>query len=154
MSGRIVAAMSGGVDSSVAAALLAAARAIGGSEVVGVWMRLSPDEGEGYEDWYLVEGWPQLGELNAAAVDARRRAHHDRAASMVGEGWGGVYAHVGGPAAIPEEPSWVAKRPGQPLEEIVAPLAASAPIWRRQLVLGPAPEICVGAAGGARRRIA
>jgi tRNA-specific 2-thiouridylase len=44
---RIVAAMSGGVDSSVAAALVA--REHGGDEVVGVWMRLHPDGGEGYE---------------------------------------------------------------------------------------------------------
>jgi tRNA-specific 2-thiouridylase len=45
---RIVAAMSGGVDSSVAAAMLA--RAAGtADEVVGVWMRLHPDGGEGYE---------------------------------------------------------------------------------------------------------
>ena len=44
---RIVAAMSGGVDSSVAAALLA--REAGEDEVVGVWMRLHPDGGEGYE---------------------------------------------------------------------------------------------------------
>jgi tRNA-specific 2-thiouridylase len=44
---RIVAAMSGGVDSSVAAALLA--REGGQDEVVGVWMRLHPDGGEGFE---------------------------------------------------------------------------------------------------------
>ena len=47
--GRIVAAMSGGVDSSVAAALLAEEARAGGDEVVGVWMRLSPDDGEGHE---------------------------------------------------------------------------------------------------------
>jgi tRNA-specific 2-thiouridylase len=47
--GRIVAAMSGGVDSSVAAALLAQEAADTGDEVVGVWMRLHPDGGEGYE---------------------------------------------------------------------------------------------------------
>jgi tRNA-specific 2-thiouridylase len=47
--GRIVAAMSGGVDSSVAAALLAREAAAGGDEVIGVWMRLHPDGGEGYE---------------------------------------------------------------------------------------------------------
>ena len=46
---RIVAAMSGGVDSSVAAALLAREAVSTGAEVVGVWMRLHPDGGEGYE---------------------------------------------------------------------------------------------------------
>src|SRR6188508_3093494 len=47
--GRTVAAMSGGVDSSVAAALLARDALAGGDEVIGVWMRLHPDGGEGYE---------------------------------------------------------------------------------------------------------
>ena len=46
---RTVAAMSGGVDSSVAAALLAQQRATTGEEVIGVWMRLHPDGGEGFE---------------------------------------------------------------------------------------------------------
>ena len=46
---RTVAAMSGGVDSSVAAALLAREGASRGDEVIGVWMRLHPDGGEGYE---------------------------------------------------------------------------------------------------------
>jgi tRNA-specific 2-thiouridylase len=48
---RIVAAMSGGVDSSVAAALLAGDRQrLGaGDEIVGVWMRTHPDNGEGWE---------------------------------------------------------------------------------------------------------
>lgn len=49
---RTVVAMSGGVDSSVAAALLAQeARANGAADgdVIGVWMRLQADRGEGYE---------------------------------------------------------------------------------------------------------
>ena len=41
--------MSGGVDSSVAAALLARDAAATGDEIVGVWMRLQADRGEGYE---------------------------------------------------------------------------------------------------------
>ena len=46
---RVVAAMSGGVDSSVAAALLAREASQSRSEVVGVWMRTHPDRGEGWE---------------------------------------------------------------------------------------------------------
>jgi tRNA-specific 2-thiouridylase len=46
---RIVAAMSGGVDSSVAAAMLAEEARDSGVEVVGVWMRTHPDSGEGFE---------------------------------------------------------------------------------------------------------
>jgi len=46
---RIVAAMSGGVDSSVAAALLAREAATTGDEVIGVWMRTHGDMPEGYE---------------------------------------------------------------------------------------------------------
>ncbi len=46
---RVVAAMSGGVDSSVAAALLARDADAAGDEIIGVWMRLHPDRGEGFE---------------------------------------------------------------------------------------------------------
>jgi tRNA-specific 2-thiouridylase len=51
---RIVAAMSGGVDSSVAAAMVAGVTPDGRSapaadEVVGVWMRTHPFDGEGWE---------------------------------------------------------------------------------------------------------
>lgn len=47
---RVVAAMSGGVDSSVAAALLAEEARGTGDEVVGVWMRTHAAEGDGFED--------------------------------------------------------------------------------------------------------
>jgi hypothetical protein len=94
----------------------------------------------GYEDWYLVDDWAALGELNAAAVDATHRGGHDAAAELVAEGWGGVYALVRGPAEPPATALWRPKPPSDP--EVT--------LWQRQMVLGPAPEYCVGdgAAGG------
>src|SRR5438045_911881 len=46
---------------------------------------------DGYEDWYLVEDWAALGELNEAALAPARRAQHDAAAAASVAGWGGVY---------------------------------------------------------------
>jgi tRNA-specific 2-thiouridylase len=57
--------MSGGVDSSVAAALLAREATVGGEEVVGVWMRTHPDRGEGWE--------PRRGCCSTEAADDARR---------------------------------------------------------------------------------
>jgi hypothetical protein len=101
------------------------------------------DPEPGYEDWYLVDDWSGLGRLNEAAVDAVRRPAHDRAAADTGAGWGGVYSLVRGPAEIPAQADWHAKPPAGNLPETT--------IWRRELVLGPAPEFCVGVSGGAER---
>jgi hypothetical protein len=109
--------------------------------------------GDAYEDWYLVEDWDGLGRLNATAVNARHRDDHDRAAALVGSGWAGLYAHVRGEVAIPEEASWRHKPIGEPLTTLLADVPAEAPVWQRQLVLGPAPELCLGAGGSARTRI-
>ncbi|HET8567816.1 MAG TPA: tRNA 2-thiouridine(34) synthase MnmA [Candidatus Limnocylindria bacterium] len=64
MSERVFVAMSGGVDSSVAAALLGER----GHEVVGVWMRLVPDPGP-------VDA-PRCCGTDAAGEQARRAAAH------------------------------------------------------------------------------
>lgn len=102
---------------------------------------------EGYEDWYLVDDWAALAELNEAAIDAVRRPSHDRAAGLAGPGWAGVYRQLRGRPAIPEQVRWLEKRRGEAVEEALAGLA-DAPAWQRQLVLGPAPELCVGGARG------
>lgn len=94
------------------------------------------DRDPGYEDWYLVDDWAALGELNAAAVDEHHRGRHDAAADLAVHGWGGVYALVGGPAEPPAATRWQDDRPDD----------AGAAVWQRQMVLGPAPEYCV--AGG------
>ena len=101
-------------------------------------------DGAGYEDWYLVEDWQALGDLNAAAVDAQRNGGHDRAAGMAAGGWGGIYASVRGTATIPSGARWTYKDRGQSTADFLAGIDGSVPAWQRQLVLGPAPEFCIG----------
>jgi hypothetical protein len=98
----------------------------------------------GYEDWYVVDGWAELGVLNDAAVNAVRRVDHDRAADLAARGWGSVYELVRGATQIPTGVRWCDKNHGRPTDEFLASQDADA-IWRRQLVLGPAPEFCLSA---------
>jgi hypothetical protein len=115
--------------------------------------RLPFDPGAGYEDWYLVETWAHLGALNAAAIDDHHRPEHDAAAALVGPGWGAVYACVRGEHMVPEGARWLEKPRGRELDAVLAELGGPAPVWQRQMVLGPAPELCV-AGGEPRKRIA
>jgi hypothetical protein len=96
--------------------------------------------GGGYEDWYLVDDWAALGELNAVAVDSGHRTPHDAAAARSAEGWGGVYALVRGEPEPPAAVRWLDRAPA-------APQPGAATLWQRQMVLGPAPEFCVGDGG-------
>ena len=98
----------------------------------------------GYEDWYLVDGWQALGELNEMAVDELHRPSHDDAAGFAAEGWGGVYAPVRGEPSIPEGAEWLDKPRGKASADFIAS-RSGATVWRRQLVLGPAAEFCVAA---------
>lgn len=98
--------------------------------------------GGGYEDWYLVDGWAQLGELNVDAVAAVRRTVHDAAAHASAEGWGGVYGLARGVAEPPVAARWVTKPAGRSYEEFLSSLEAPS-VWLRQMVLGPAPEFCL-----------
>ena len=108
--------------------------------------------GGGYEDWYVVDGYAALGELARAAVDESHVQAHDRAAAMFASGTAGLYAVVGG-AGEPEQAVaagdalWLTRplgSPCPPLAQLVGEGAATeASLWRRELVLGPAPEICV-----------
>jgi hypothetical protein len=111
------------------------------------------DPGPGYEDWYLVDDWTTLGALNEAAVDAAHRPAHDRAASGASVGWGAVYALLAGPPTIPDSVEWRSKPMGDSSDGFLAELPETT-VWRRQLVLGPAPEFCVAVPlPGSRERI-
>jgi len=108
-----------------------------------------------YEDWYLLADFTALGVLNEAAVGRGHRTSHDKVAARFGSGAGGVYCLVEGElqqgAAALSEASlavWIARPPGSTqralgdlLGDGMDPRHAS--LWRRQLVLGPAPEFCL-----------
>jgi hypothetical protein len=112
--------------------------------------RLPFGDGSGYEDWYLVEDWAGLGKLNESAVDNARRDQHDHAASNAAAAWGSVYELVRGTAEIPAGVEWLDKPRNEPSADFIASLPHTS-IWRRQLVLGPAPEFC-GAGGASSAR--
>jgi hypothetical protein len=112
-------------------------------------------EGPGYEDWYFVEDYTALGVLNTAAVGHGHRTVHDALAHRFGAGAGGLYGLIEGhlpvgPGAFGQDSVavWVARSPGtqrRGLDDLLGDGMDSqhASLWRRQLVLGPAPELCL-----------
>jgi hypothetical protein len=114
-----------------------------------VRLRRAPwaEESGWYEDWYLVDGWAALGELNAAAVTGPRRAPHDRAAALAADGIAGIYALRVGEPARPAWAAWLAKPEGTAYaafeRELRTAAGAGASVWQRQMTLGPTPEFAV-----------
>jgi hypothetical protein len=106
-----------------------------------------------YEDWYLLEDFAALGVLNEAAVGLGHRTTHDDVARRFGAGAGGLYGLIEGEPcaeALGEasKATWITRPAGSPrrglgelLGDGMEPKRAS--LWRRQLVLGPAPEFCL-----------
>lgn len=107
--------------------------------------------GEGYEDWYAVEDYAALGMLNRTATDAAHLDAHDLVAHAASFGTGGLYAlERGRLRANNDRCIWVSKPDGvsyPDLRELLQRHAGSDDIsvWRRQLVLGPAPEFRLSA---------
>jgi hypothetical protein len=122
---------------------------------VGAGSSTAADAPGGYEDWYLIDDFAALGVLNEAAVGRGHRTAHDEAARRLGGGAGGLYALVegeqrGGLESVCSvtRAVWVA-RPAGSRGSVVGELLGDgmepshASLWRRQLVLGPAPEFCL-----------
>jgi hypothetical protein len=104
----------------------------------------------GYEDWYLLDDFAAVGVLNEAAVAHGHRTAHDEVARRFGAGAGGMYGLLEGHADLQRAQFaiWVSRPPGSPrgaLGELLGDGMSRehASLWRRQLVLGPAPEYCL-----------
>jgi hypothetical protein len=104
----------------------------------------------GYEDWYLVEDWAAIGSLGATAISGVHAARHDAIAKLSGDGWAGVYALLRGAPRAPAGVRWVRTPRGERVELLLEREHAQS-AWRRQLVLGPAAEICLAAEPSAGR---
>ena len=106
-----------------------------------------PGDGPAYEDWYAVEDWAALGELNAGAVTGPRAGPHDAVALEAGAGAGAVYRLLAGEGINARAAAWLPKPHGEPRDAFDAALAGTGgAVWMRQMVLGPAPEYVVRSA--------
>jgi hypothetical protein len=105
--------------------------------------------GTGYADWYLVENSAALDPLNEAAVKGARSAPHDAVAHMATDSAGKLLMLRSGSART--EPGFeirFSKPAGmgyRDLYELLKPWTdrAEVGLWRRMMVLGPAPEFCL-----------
>jgi hypothetical protein len=114
-----------------------------------------PSEARPYEDWYLVDDFAALGPLNDQAVAGRAKAPHDQAARAAAAGAGALYRLTRGAAdgveiAVAEAgyAAWFPKGKQRTYDELFASLEpftsqSGVSLWRRQMVLGPAPEFCL-----------
>ena len=105
--------------------------------------------GAGYEDWYLIEASWALDALNSVAISGRREESHGAVAAHMEEGHGGLYDLIWGEAQGPARSRtlWLGRPRGidyRPvLDAFRAELAAPVALWRRRMVLGPAPEFAL-----------
>ena len=113
----------------------------------------------GYEDWSFVAGSWALDPLNRAAVSGAREDVHDAVAALSGVGHGGLYAlQFGTETALPQSRVWWLTKPRgarheTPLRTMAASVDGRAACWRRQMVLGPAPEFALVTDGADEPRV-
>jgi hypothetical protein len=110
--------------------------------------------GDAYEDWYLIDGFADLGALDQAAVTAGRQAAHDDAAAAAAGGTAGIYRlRLGSPHERASRALWFAKPHGwtyAKLFDLVGPAVErhGGALWMRQMTLGPAAEFCLHLSAG------
>jgi len=105
----------------------------------------------GYEDWCFLDGSRALDPLNGAAAIGRMEASHHAVAAEMEEGHGGLYSLAWGDSNPPDGSAlvWLTRPRGiqwRPVLEALCRQIPGAACWRRQMVLGPAPEFAISVA--------
>jgi len=105
--------------------------------------------GDGYCDWYLLDGSAALDALNEAAVSGARSGPHDHVARVAVDGQGKLLRLAAGryDAGAPFEVRF-SKPPGMSYADLYARLESwtgrpGVSLWRRMMVLGPPPEFTI-----------
>lgn len=96
-----------------------------------------------YEDWYLLDDFTALGQLNDAAISGPRAAPHDAIAARPAGGVAALYGLVRGEVARPLHAAFRAKPRGVDYPSYVSGLPSDVQVWQRKMVLGPSPEFCL-----------
>ncbi len=103
----------------------------------------------GYEDWNFVESSAGLDPLNRRAVAPDMWEVHAGISGKTEVGHGGIYYHILG-EADPRELTrtlWLTRPRGiryeAPLRALAARVKGPLSVWRKQMVLGPAPEFAL-----------
>jgi hypothetical protein len=102
----------------------------------------------GYEDWHYLDGSWALDPLNSFAVTGSAKAPHDSAAAQMEVGYGGLWSLGWGTPDFAKRPTvtWLSRPRGIDWRAALEPVRSRLPnaaCWRRQMVLGPAPEFAV-----------
>jgi len=102
-----------------------------------------------YDDWYLLEGSAAMDVINHIAMKDEQGRAHDEVARMAADGYGKLYKLASGdpPAGNGYEVRF-SKPHGIKYPDFYARLdpwtrEPTVSLWRRQMVLGPAPEFCL-----------
>ena len=103
----------------------------------------------GYEDWNFVESSAGLDPLNEMAVAPDMWEVHAGISGKTEAGHGGIYYHLLGeadPRALIRT-AWLARPRGiryeAPLRALAGQVKGPVSVWRKQMVLGPAPEFAL-----------
>jgi hypothetical protein len=104
---------------------------------------------QSHEDWYIVENWEAIGELNDAAIAGAHKTPHDLTAhSAIVEG-GAMYRLRAGTCALEATSAMWFNKPSNMAYWVLQELldqyvrVGVCGLWQRQLALGPSPEFCI-----------